>query len=121
MLIDLKADLILTGANISTVNPKKPRAQAVAVKQGRILAERKTGHSIILMSRKFIKINLDKKQWVKASIDLLKHSSCSILIWFSANLPISRTTHLIVTIIRLKPTFKKNPAAGKSDGRLEFA
>ena len=38
MLNDLKADLILTGGNIITVNPAQPRAEAVAVKQGRILA-----------------------------------------------------------------------------------
>jgi len=41
-----------------------------------------------------------------ASIDLWKHSSCSILIWFSANLSYRRTTHLIVTSIRYAP-FKR--------------
>jgi len=39
----------------------------------------------------------------------------------SANFPISRTTHLTVTIIQLKPTFKKNPATAKSGGGFEFA
>jgi predicted amidohydrolase YtcJ len=38
MLNDLNADLILTGGNIITINPAQPRAEAVAVKQGRILA-----------------------------------------------------------------------------------
>jgi predicted amidohydrolase YtcJ len=32
------ADLILTGGNVYTVNDKQPRAQAVALKQGRIVA-----------------------------------------------------------------------------------
>jgi predicted amidohydrolase len=34
----LNADLILTGGNIITINTKLPRAEAVAVKHGRILA-----------------------------------------------------------------------------------
>ena len=38
MLNDLVADLILTGGNIITINGKLPRAEAVAVKHGRILA-----------------------------------------------------------------------------------
>ena len=37
MLNDLNADSILTGGNIITINPAQPRAEAVAVKQGRIL------------------------------------------------------------------------------------
>ncbi len=38
MVNNLNADLILTGGNIITINPAQPRAEAVAVKQGRILA-----------------------------------------------------------------------------------
>ena len=38
MTTDLRADMILTGGNIITINPAQPRAEAVAVKQGRILA-----------------------------------------------------------------------------------
>lgn len=38
MINDLIADLILTGGNIITINAKLPRAEAIAVKHGRILA-----------------------------------------------------------------------------------
>jgi predicted amidohydrolase YtcJ len=38
MLHDLMAELILTDGNIITINPKQPRAAAIAVKNGRILA-----------------------------------------------------------------------------------
>ncbi|MBW1699689.1 MAG: amidohydrolase [Deltaproteobacteria bacterium] len=38
MISDLYADLILTAANIITINPAHPRAEAVAVRQGRIVA-----------------------------------------------------------------------------------
>jgi len=38
MIKDLIADLILTGGNIITINAKLPRAEAIAVKHGRILA-----------------------------------------------------------------------------------
>ena len=38
MINDFMADLILTGGNIITINAKQPRAEAIAVKHGRILA-----------------------------------------------------------------------------------
>jgi predicted amidohydrolase YtcJ len=38
MINDLDAELILTGGNIITINSSQPRAEAIAVKNGRILA-----------------------------------------------------------------------------------
>ena len=38
MIPDLRADLILTGGNIITINAQLPRAEAIAIKHGRILA-----------------------------------------------------------------------------------
>ena len=38
MANSMHADLVILGGNVITVNPVKPRAQAIAVKFGRILA-----------------------------------------------------------------------------------
>ncbi|MFH2131347.1 MAG: amidohydrolase [bacterium] len=73
MLTDLMADLILTAGNIITINPAYPRAEAVAVKNGRIQAVGSAADMEQLRGRQTEVINLNGRTVVPGFNDAHNH------------------------------------------------
>ncbi|MBU2643426.1 amidohydrolase [bacterium] len=73
MLTDLMADLILTAGNIITINPACPRAEAVAVKNGRIQAVGSAADMEQLRGRQTEVINLKGRTVVPGFNDAHNH------------------------------------------------
>jgi predicted amidohydrolase YtcJ len=68
-----KPDLVLQNANIHTVNPKEPHAQAIAISRGRILAIGSNADVLNLASPLTKKIDLGQKTVLPGFIDAHSH------------------------------------------------
>ena len=71
------AELVLHGANILTVDPAQPRAQAVAIAGGRFLAVGSNDDILPLVSARTRKVHLEGKTVVPGFIDAHSHPASS--------------------------------------------
>ena len=67
-----KPDLILHNGNISTVNAKEPRAQAIAISRGRIIAVGSDADVLRLANAATKKIDLSRKTVLPGFIDAIQ-------------------------------------------------